>query len=59
LTASNGLESYCENAKRRQKSDHGGFKRNFRLFIREMEFRFNQRNDPGMIDYLKSLLIGP
>jgi transposase-like protein len=59
LTASNGLESYCEYAKRRLKSDHGGFKRNFRLFIREMEFRFNQRNDPGMIDYLKSLLIGP
>jgi len=25
----------------------------------EMDFRFNQRNDPGMIDYLKSILIGP
>ena len=41
------------------KAYHGGFKRNFRLFIREVEFRFNQRNDPGMIDYLKSILIGP
>ena len=35
LTANNGLDCYCEYAKRRLKSDHGGFKRNFRLFIRE------------------------
>ncbi len=41
------------------KACHGGFKHKFSLFIREMEFRFNQRNDPGMTDYLISILIGP
>jgi hypothetical protein len=35
LTANNGLESYCGYAKRRLKAYHGGFKRAFRLFIRE------------------------
>jgi len=55
----NGIENFWGYAKRRLKAYHGGFKHKFSLFIREMEFRFNQRNDPGMIDYLKSILIGP
>ncbi len=38
---------------------HDGFKRNVSLSIRQMEFRFNQRNDPGRLDYLKCSLIGP
>jgi hypothetical protein len=49
-TASNGLESYCEYAKRRLKSDHGGFKRNFRLFIRERSFSFNHRDDENALN---------
>jgi hypothetical protein len=35
---------------------HGGFKRNFPLFMREMEFRFNQRNAPEIVEYLFKLL---
>jgi len=41
-----GLENFRGYAERRLKADHGGFKRNFRLFIREMEFSFNHRNEP-------------
>ena len=59
LSASNGLEHFRGYAKRRLISDHGCFKHKFRLFIREMEFRFNQRNDPGRLDYPNSSLIGP
>jgi hypothetical protein len=47
----NGLENFRGYAKRRLKACHGGFKRSFRLFIREMGLRFNQRNDPGMAAY--------
>lgn len=32
----------CE---RCRKLHHGGFKKNFKLFIREMEFRLNHRKD--------------
>jgi hypothetical protein len=39
------------------KSDHGGFKRNFSLFIREMEFRFNHRNDENTLDDLQDAII--
>jgi len=46
LAASNGLENFRGYAKRRLKAHHGGFKRNFSLFIREMEFSFNHRNEP-------------
>ena len=39
---------------------HGGFKRNFPLFMREMEFRFNHRNDPEVVEYLFKLVkFGP
>jgi len=55
----NGIENFWGYAKRRLKVYHGGFKRNFHLFIREMEFRFNHRNDPDMLTYLKSILLGP
>ncbi len=37
----NGIENFWGFAKRRLKLYHGGFKKNFPLFIREMEFRFN------------------
>jgi len=52
----NGIENFWGFAKRRLKMDHGGFKRNFPLFMREMEFRFNHRNDPDAITYLYKLL---
>jgi transposase len=43
-------------AKRRLKKYYGGFKRNFPLFIREMEFRFNHRDDADAVVYLLELL---
>lgn len=52
----NGIENFWGFAKRRLKLYHGGFKRNFPLFIREMEFRFNHRNDMHVIDHLFKLL---
>jgi len=53
----NGIENFWGYAKRRLKAYHGGFKRNFRLFIREMEFRFNHRNDTNTLKYLQDTLI--
>jgi transposase len=56
----NGIENFWGFAKRRLKLYHGGYKRNFVLFIREMEYRFNHRNDPAVIERLsKSLISGP
>lgn len=56
----NGIENFWGFAKRRLKLYHGGFKRNFRLFMREMEFRFNHRHDPDPVNYLYKLLnFGP
>lgn len=52
----NGIENFWGFAKRRLKMYHGGFKKNFPLFIREMEFRFNRRNDKYVIDHLFKLL---
>jgi transposase len=53
----NGIENFWGYAKRRLKAYHGGFKRNFRLFIREMEFRFNHRNDENTLDDLQDALL--
>jgi transposase-like protein len=44
-------------AKRRLKAYHGGFKLNFRLFIRERSFRFNHRNDENTLDDLQDALL--
>ena len=56
----NGIENFWGFAKRRLKMYHGGYKRNFILFIREMEYRFNHRNDSMVIDHLTNLLLfGP
>jgi transposase len=41
----NGIEYFWVMPKGRLKMYHGGFKKNFRLFISEMEFRFNHRYD--------------
>jgi len=54
----NGIENFWGYAKRRLKMYHGGFKKNFPLFIREMEFRFNHRNDPNALTYLQNILLG-
>lgn len=56
----NGIENFWGFAKRRLKMYHGGYKRNFVLFMREMEYRFNHRNDSMVIDHLTNqLLFGP
>lgn len=56
----NGIENFWSFAKRRLKMYHGGYKRNIVLFMREMEYRFNHRNDSMVIDHLtKLLLFGP
>ena len=53
----NGIENYWGYAKRRLKAYHGGFKRNFGLFIRERSFRFNHRDDETCLDYLQDTLL--
>jgi transposase len=56
----NGIENFWGFAKRRLKMYHGGWKRNFRLFIREMEFRFNHRRDSTVVMTLAQMLkVGP
>jgi len=52
----NGIENFWGFAKRRLKMYHGGFKKNFTLFIREMEFRFNHRDDENVVAYLFNLI---
>ncbi|MCD6337916.1 MAG: IS1595 family transposase, partial [Verrucomicrobia bacterium] len=52
----NGIDNFWGFAKRGLKMYHGGFKRNFPLFTREMEFRFNHRDDPDAVTYLYKLL---
>ncbi len=52
----NGIENFWGFAKRRLKLYHGGFKKNFPLFMKEMEFRFNHRNDMNAINHLFKLL---
>ncbi|HLL91274.1 MAG TPA: IS1595 family transposase, partial [Tepidisphaeraceae bacterium] len=51
-----GAENFWGFAKRRLKTYHGGWKRNFRLFIREMEFRFDHRHARDPVDVLQRLL---
>ncbi|MGD8562133.1 MAG: hypothetical protein PVG03_06345 [Desulfarculaceae bacterium] len=47
-------------ARRRLKRYRGGYRTNFPLFMREMEFRYNCRHRPDMEKYLfKLLLSGP
>ena len=52
----NGIENFWGFCKRRLKMYHGGWKHNFRLFIREMEFRFNHRHAPDPVALLQQLL---
>lgn len=37
---------------------HGGFRKNFYLFMREMEFRFNNHNKGSTLAYLTNILQG-
>ncbi len=37
---------------------HGGFRKNFYLFMREMEFRFNNHNKGSTLEYLANILQG-
>lgn len=52
----NDREDFWLFAKHRLKKYYGGFKRNFPLFIREMEFRYNHRDDADAVGYLLKLL---
>ncbi len=52
----NDREDFWLFAKHRLKKYYGGFKRNFPLFIREMEFRYNHRDDADAVVYLLKLL---
>ena len=52
----NGQDDFWLFAKQRLKKYYGGFKRNFPLFIREMEFRYNHRDDADAVGYLLELL---
>jgi transposase-like protein len=36
---------------------HGGFKKNFPLFMKEMEFRFNQRDNDNVVELLTKMLL--
>ncbi|HLL91032.1 MAG TPA: transposase, partial [Tepidisphaeraceae bacterium] len=51
-----GAENFWGFAKRRLKMYHGGWKRNFRLSVREMEFRFDHRRTRDPVDVLQRLL---
>lgn len=56
----NSIENFWGFAKRRLKMYHGGYKKNFQLFMREMEYRFNHRNDSMVVNHLTNLLLfGP
>ena len=56
----NGIENFWGFAKRRLKMYHGGWKKNFRLFLKEMEFRFNHRSESDVIEQLyRRILTGP
>ena len=52
----NHREDFWLFAKHRLKKYYGGFKQNFPLFIREMEFRYNHRDDADAVVYLLKLL---
>jgi transposase len=52
----NGIENFRAQAKRWLRPYSGGFKRNFALFLLEMEFRFNHRADPRAVDTLAGFL---
>jgi transposase len=48
----NGIESFWSFAKHYLKVYRGGYKKNFYLFLKEMEFRFNNRNNKDISYYL-------
>ncbi|RZI46123.1 transposase [Candidatus Finniella inopinata] len=52
----NGIENFWSFAKRRLKLYHGGFKVNFYFFLKEMEYRFNNREDDKAVEKLYRLI---
>ncbi|MCF8069302.1 MAG: IS1595 family transposase [Desulfobacterales bacterium] len=52
----NEIENFWGFIKRRLKIYHGGYKKNFELFIRKMGFRFNHRSNPNVINDLYKML---
>jgi hypothetical protein len=54
----NGIEaSFWSSAKKGLVKYHGGFRKNFRLFMREMEFRFNARQEQDLQGFLLEMLM--
>lgn len=51
----NGIENFWIFAKQRLNIYHDGYKNNFYLFLKEMEFRFNNRNNKTVLNYLLHL----
>ena len=51
-------DSFWPYAKKGLVKYHGGFRKNFPLFMREMEFRFNNNKKDSTLEYLISILQG-
>lgn len=54
----NGLEGFWSYAKERLIKHHGVSKKRFPFYLKEMEFRYNHRNDP-LFDLLLKLISNP
>lgn len=48
--------NFWMNAKRRLSAYCGGFRKHFRLYLREMEFRDNMQNQPAAREHIRALL---
>lgn len=55
--ARGGEAGFWMNAKKGLVKYHGGFRKNFHLFLREMEFRYNSRDEVRALDYLLKILV--
>lgn len=55
----NGLEGFRSYAKERLAPYHGVSPRNFYLYIKEMEFRYNHRDEEGLFEHLIKEVIKP
>lgn len=51
-----GATSFWTYAKKGLVRYHGGFRKNFRLFVREMEFRFNNQDEDAAVTFLLEIL---
>lgn len=54
--AGNGANAFWPSAKRGMVRYHGGFRKNFYFFVREMEFRFNNQHEDSAVALLTEIL---